>query len=136
MCCAPVTIVTNGSPDGGAGQPVGRWLHTASAFGNNMYVFGGVTRDYVPLNDLWVFDTFKKSWSQPVIAGQGSDFPFPRMLHSAALLGDDKNKDKNGAHAAETSRRLLRCSFALFLLPPLYQLFTSCVCLQPKIICG
>jgi len=78
-----------------AAQPKGtppppRWLHTANSYVNSdgqefLVVFGGVTKNWIPLNDLWVLDYAKLEWLHPKSVGLP---PFPRMMHGAALVND------------------------------------------------
>lgn len=73
-------------PEGTAPPP--RWLHTAvsksDGFGTEkMFVFGGVTRNWVPLDDLYIYDRATNKWSHPRLGGNP---PFPRMLHTAAVI--------------------------------------------------
>lgn len=68
--------------------PPPRWLHTASEFqdskGNwKIFVFGGVTRNWVPLDDLYVFDVATRTWVHPKTQNYP---PFPRMLHAASII--------------------------------------------------
>ena len=42
--------------------PPGRYGHTATISGDYMYIFGGQGR-YGAMNDLWVFDFVRATWS-------------------------------------------------------------------------
>lgn len=73
--------------------PVARWLTSMAHIPDKddegqthamLYVFGGVTRDYIPVNDLFSFDTRSKVF-QTLKASAGVA-PFPRMMHSLVLL--------------------------------------------------
>jgi len=71
-------------------KPAPRWMHSAvlhSAKGGarQMIVFGGITHQYVPLNDIWILNIESMSWSQPSMTGVA---PFPRMLHAAVIVED------------------------------------------------
>jgi N-acetylneuraminic acid mutarotase len=71
-------------------KPAPRWmhtavLHTASGGKRSMWVFGGMTHQYVPLNDLWKLNIESMSWEHPEITGFA---PFPRMLHVAVIIED------------------------------------------------
>jgi hypothetical protein len=75
-------VKANGQP------PPPRWLHAATVFrddaGNEkMYVFGGITRNWIPLDDLWVLDKNTITWYHPQTKGFP---PFPRFLHQLAVL--------------------------------------------------
>jgi len=76
--------------------PPPRWLHSASTFQDStkkesIIIFGGVTRNWIPLNDLWVLDLEKLEWTHPHSVGLP---PFPRMMHGAGII-----KDKLFVHA-------------------------------------
>lgn len=71
----------------GEGPPP-RWMHTASVHKDDkgkerMFVFGGVTRNYIPLSDLWILDIAKNTWQHPVAKTLP---PYPRMLHTAMVV--------------------------------------------------
>jgi hypothetical protein len=71
-------------------KPAPRWmhsavLHTAKDGKRQMFVFGGISHHYVPLNDLWSLDIASMSWEQPKTKGIA---PFPRMLHAAIMVED------------------------------------------------
>lgn len=68
--------------------PPPRWLHSAVTYRDaanteKMFVFGGVTRNWVPLDDLYIFDMASETWSHPKTLGFP---PFPRMMHTAVML--------------------------------------------------
>eukprot|EP01006_Ploeotia_vitrea_P012988 TRINITY_DN34174_c0_g1_i1.p1 TRINITY_DN34174_c0_g1~~TRINITY_DN34174_c0_g1_i1.p1 ORF type:complete len:860 (+),score=426.88 TRINITY_DN34174_c0_g1_i1:153-2582(+) len=69
-------------------QPPPRWLHTSvghmdSTGVQRMYVYGGCTRNWVPLDDLYILEPAKKLWLHPSTKG----FPaYPRYLHNAVIL--------------------------------------------------
>ena len=75
-------------------KPPGRWMHTAivldGALGKAMFVFGGCSEEFAPLNDLWRFDVKTKVWLQ--LANKGPKFhdtvnrPAGRWLHSSVVL--------------------------------------------------
>jgi len=60
--------------------PPARWRHTATAISKTqILIFGGFQNSTTRLNDLYVYDTITKSWSQPVVAatatgGDGAQF--------------------------------------------------------------
>jgi len=73
--------------------PAPRWLHQCALVHNGgpkpsdarFYVFGGVTQEFVPMNDLMVFDINAKEWTKAeVVAGFA---PFPRMMHNMVWMG-------------------------------------------------
>lgn len=76
--------------------PVARWMHTAVMTDATskvngkvvkwMVVYGGVTRDYVPLNDVFIFRVDTKRWFRKTVVSW-SDVPQPRMLHTSVLVG-------------------------------------------------
>jgi len=81
-------------------KPAPRWmhsaaLHTAKSGQRSMYVFGGITHQYVPLNDLWTLNVESMEWSQPTTSGVA---PFPRMLHSATLFDNTMFIHAGGAN--------------------------------------
>ena len=84
-------------------NPLPRWGHTMSLFDNTqLLVFGGFRNENMRLNDLWIFDVIKWSWSQPnkehnkeaIIPNAMSmnswpNCPSPRGGHSATVIGDN-----------------------------------------------
>jgi hypothetical protein len=59
--------------------PPPRWRHSATAFGNQVYVYGGSNgaQNHIPLNDVWVLDLSRLQWRQvPVELA-------PRRRHAA-----------------------------------------------------
>jgi len=81
-------ISTSGTP------PVYRDFHSATALGNNMYIYGGrsdqegsdhIERDYYP-NDIMYLDTLKMEWHKPDLKGYK---PVGRRSHSAFVYQDE-----------------------------------------------
>ncbi|KAI8543093.1 hypothetical protein RHMOL_Rhmol08G0191700 [Rhododendron molle] len=72
-------------PMGGPGK---RWGHTCNAVrgGKLLYVFGGYGKDNSQTNQVHVFETATRTWSQPVIKGTP---PAPRDSHSCTTVGDN-----------------------------------------------
>jgi len=84
-------------------RPLARWRHTATVYDNTyIIVFGGFHTHGHRLNDVWVFDAFTLTWSQPnedhnLEAAQpcqltNIEWPNvapPRAAHSATLIGDN-----------------------------------------------
>ncbi|KAH7850941.1 hypothetical protein Vadar_004872 [Vaccinium darrowii] len=68
--------------------PGKRWGHTCNAIrgGKLLYVFGGYGKDNSQTNQVHVFDTATRTWSQPVIKGTP---PAPRDSHSCTTVGDN-----------------------------------------------
>ncbi|KAA8542560.1 hypothetical protein F0562_023712 [Nyssa sinensis] len=68
--------------------PGKRWGHTCNAVrgGRLLYVFGGYGKDNCQTNQVHVFDTVKRTWSEPVIKGI---LPTPRDSHSCTTVGDN-----------------------------------------------
>uniref|UniRef100_A0A2P2LA44 Uncharacterized protein MANES_06G082800 n=1 Tax=Rhizophora mucronata TaxID=61149 RepID=A0A2P2LA44_RHIMU len=68
--------------------PGKRWGHTCNSIkgGRFLYVFGGYGKDNCQTNQVHVFDTAKRTWSQPVIKGTP---PTPRDSHSCTAVGDN-----------------------------------------------
>ncbi|XVE54676.1 hypothetical protein DITRI_Ditri03aG0101200 [Diplodiscus trichospermus] len=77
---------------GGMGEacpgPGKRWGHTCNSIkgGRFLYVFGGFGKDNCQTNQVHVFDTAKRRWSQPVMKGTP---PTPRDSHSCTTVGDN-----------------------------------------------
>ena len=66
--------------------PEARWKHSATAIDDTrILVFGGYRSSTQRLNDVWVLDTAKDKWSQPLAAGHTA--PCPRGAHAATLVG-------------------------------------------------
>ncbi len=67
-----------------------RWLTSCTAVEDGpgavrFFVFGGVAKEQVPMNDLNFFDIQAGEWTKaPVTAGFA---PFPRMLHNLVWMG-------------------------------------------------
>ena len=56
--------------------------------GKSIFVFGGrmgTSIDEKLLNDLWMFDTDSKTWSEVEANG---DVPSPRSFHSSVVIGE------------------------------------------------
>jgi len=68
--------------------PGKRWGHTCNAIrgGKLLYVVGGYGKDNSQTNQVHVFDTATRTWSQPVIKGTP---PAPRDSHSCTTVGDN-----------------------------------------------
>ncbi|XAR63822.1 hypothetical protein NMG60_11023920 [Bertholletia excelsa] len=68
--------------------PGKRWGHTCNAIrgGKLLYVFGGYGRDNCQTNQVHVFDTATRMWSEPVVKGTP---PVPRDSHSCTTVGDN-----------------------------------------------
>ncbi|XP_052179760.1 protein GLUTELIN PRECURSOR ACCUMULATION 3-like isoform X2 [Diospyros lotus] len=68
--------------------PGTRWGHTCNAIrdGKLLYVFGGYGKDNSQTNQVHVFDTATRTWSEPVIKGTP---PVPRDSHSCSTVGDN-----------------------------------------------
>lgn len=79
------------SPNQPFKAPVPRWMTSCAAVQAAMdapaqlYVFGGVSQEYVPLNDLMKFDTESKTWSK--VEAAAGFAPFPRMMHNMVWMG-------------------------------------------------
>ncbi|XP_057459488.1 LOW QUALITY PROTEIN: uncharacterized protein LOC130750087 [Actinidia eriantha] len=75
----------NMGPISGPGK---RWGHTCNAIrgGKLLYVFGGYGRDNCQTNQVHVFDTATRTWSEPVMKGTP---PPPRDSHSCTTVGDN-----------------------------------------------
>lgn len=66
--------------------PEARWKHSATAINDtHILIFGGYRSSTQRLNDVWVLDTAKDKWSQPLATGRVQ--PSPRGAHAAALVG-------------------------------------------------
>ncbi|XP_039069408.1 RING finger protein B-like isoform X2 [Hibiscus syriacus] len=68
--------------------PGKRWGHTCNSIkgGRFLYVFGGYGKDNCQTNQVHVFDTAKKTWSQPVMKGT---LPRARDSHSCTTVDDN-----------------------------------------------
>ncbi|GFS40345.1 galactose oxidase/kelch repeat superfamily protein [Actinidia rufa] len=75
----------NMGPISGPGK---RWGHTCNTIrgGKLLYVFGGYGRDNCQTNQVHVFDTATRTWSEPVMKGTP---PPPRDSHSCTTVGDN-----------------------------------------------
>ena len=61
--------------------PSTRWGHTASVYGDKMYILGG--RNEIDISDLFVFDPETLKWSEITFSGR---IPVPRRRHSAVFI--------------------------------------------------
>ncbi|XP_059640606.1 nitrile-specifier protein 5 isoform X2 [Cornus florida] len=68
--------------------PGKRWGHTCNSVGGGklLYVFGGYGKDNCQTNQVHVFDTVKRTWSEPIMKGTP---PTPRDSHSCSAVGDN-----------------------------------------------
>ncbi|CAL5362399.1 unnamed protein product [Camellia sinensis] len=86
------------------------WGHTCTAIrgGKFLYVFGGYGKDNSQTNQVHVFDTATRTWSDPVMKGTP---PVPRDSHSCTAIGDnlfvfggtDGQNPLNDLHILDTS---------------------------------
>jgi hypothetical protein len=110
-------VSEDAKPDPDHGTPPGRWMHAAvaaevsAATGSlkktqarrrrlngmapakkewRMYIHGGCSKDYTPLDDLWYYQQDKSgkgAWTKVITGIQGGSYPPPaRWLHSANLI--------------------------------------------------
>ncbi|ESW10364.1 hypothetical protein PHAVU_009G202800 [Phaseolus vulgaris] len=72
---------------GGEG-PGKRWGHTCNAVrdGRLLYLFGGYGKFNCQTNQVHVFDTLRRIWSEPAVKGTP---PSPRDSHSCSVVGDN-----------------------------------------------
>ena len=63
-----------------------RGLHTVTAVGNKLYLFGGASQKGQMQNDLWVLDLSTMQWTQLHPKGEA---PHIRCSHTAVLMGQD-----------------------------------------------
>lgn len=61
-----------------------RGLHSVTAVGNKLYLFGGAPQKGGMLNDLWVLDVASMQWTELHPEGQ---LPHVRCSHTAAVMG-------------------------------------------------
>ncbi|KAA6425251.1 MAG: hypothetical protein FRX49_04746 [Trebouxia sp. A1-2] len=66
--------------------PSARGLHTVTAVGNKLYLFGGASQKGQMQNDLWVLDLSTMQWTQLHPKGEA---PHIRCSHTAVLMGQD-----------------------------------------------
>mmetsp|Transcript_4117 Transcript_4117/g.7543 ORF Transcript_4117/g.7543 Transcript_4117/m.7543 type:complete len:590 (+) Transcript_4117:56-1825(+) len=66
--------------------PAARQGHAAVEVGRKIYVIGGCHQEIRCYNDVHVFDTGARRWSQENVTG---DFPAARGGHTATLVGSD-----------------------------------------------
>lgn len=58
--------------------------HTSINLNNLIFVFGGIGRNEILSNDVWIFDLNLHVWSRPSVRGTK---PSPRSDHVASLVG-------------------------------------------------
>jgi len=63
-----------------------RGLHTVTAVGDKLYLFGGASQKGQMQNDLWVLDLSTMQWTQLHPKGEA---PHIRCSHTAVLMGQD-----------------------------------------------
>jgi N-acetylneuraminic acid mutarotase len=87
-------VVTNEwtelSPNQPFKGPAPRWLSSCTIVEDGpdsvrFFLFGGVGKEQVPMNDLHVFDIANNAWSQPTVSEGFA--PFPRMMHNMVWMG-------------------------------------------------
>ena len=61
-----------------------RGLHSVTAVGNKLYLFGGAPQNGGMLNDLWVLDTATMQWTELHPEGE---LPHKRCSHTAVAMG-------------------------------------------------
>ena len=61
-----------------------RGLHSVTAIGNKLYLFGGAPQKGGMLNDLWVLDTATMQWTELHPEGE---LPHKRCSHAAVAMG-------------------------------------------------
>ena len=62
----------------------GRGLHTVTAVGDQLWLFGGAPKQGAMLEDLWALDVPTLTWKQPDVQGAS---PPPRCSQAAAAVG-------------------------------------------------
>ncbi|XP_076902562.1 uncharacterized protein LOC143557357 [Bidens hawaiensis] len=92
------------------GGPGKRWGHTCNAVrgGQLLYVFGGYGEDNTQTNQVHLYNTTKRTWSELEMQGA---LPVPRDSHSCTAIGDklfvfggtDGNVPLKDLHILETS---------------------------------
>lgn len=80
-----LTSVPVAAPEG---APFSRGLHSLTAVGDSLYLFGGAPKSGGMLNDLWRLDTAAErlEWQQLSPSGTA---PHPRCSHTAVAVGSD-----------------------------------------------
>ena len=92
---------------GGAG-PSPRSRHTCTAVKHFLVVVGGLNHR-VRHNDVWIFDTKQKTWTElKVQAKDAEDIPSPRAHHTATLVGNQLFLFGGYAGHGKSMRRLTR----------------------------
>ena len=76
-------------------RPPARWMHTAASVdgtkGTEMYIFGGCSSTFAPMDDLWKLNVVEKKWEN-MMGNRRMIRPAGRWLHSASVLPiDDQN---------------------------------------------
>lgn len=71
-------------PTRGSTKPSSRGLHTVTAVGEKLYLFGGAPKSGAMLGDLWCLDLPSMTWVQLHPSGPA---PQPRCAHVAAAAG-------------------------------------------------
>ncbi|KAL3157872.1 hypothetical protein ABBQ32_012283 [Trebouxia sp. C0010 RCD-2024] len=66
------------------GTPSARGLHSVTAVGSKLYLFGGAPQKGGMLNDLWLLDTASMQWTELQPKGQ---LPHVRCSHTAVVMG-------------------------------------------------
>lgn len=61
-----------------------RGLHSVTAVGSKLYLFGGAPQKGGMLNDLWLLDTASMQWTELQPKGQ---LPHVRCSHTAVVMG-------------------------------------------------
>ncbi len=65
--------------------PCGRYGHTASVVGHNIFIFGGNAGTNMRLNDIHILNTEEMQWESPSVGGIA---PCERSGHTASVVGN------------------------------------------------
>jgi hypothetical protein len=66
--------------------PTGRYGHFMSSYDGKLIVFGGKEKNEVSLNDLWIYDLAKESWTEIAYNNIVTNVPKAKFLVSGVLL--------------------------------------------------
>ncbi|KAK9822770.1 hypothetical protein WJX74_006897 [Apatococcus lobatus] len=83
----PLLATTPVKPDPQSGSPSSRGLHSLTAVGGVLYLYGGAPQKGPMVGDLWALNTSSMQWNllHPEPAANGWT-PHPRCSHGAAAL--------------------------------------------------
>ena len=73
--------------DARQGTVRGSRVHTCTPVKHFLVIFGGLNHR-VRYNDVWIYDTKNKAWTELRVEASEAEVPAPRAHHAATVVGD------------------------------------------------